>query len=315
MDVSWLFPPAINNMAKSVDSLFVVVSWVAVFIFILVEMLLFIFLLRYRRRRADKQGIALHGNTKMEIIWTLIPALILVVIGVLGSRVTYAIQTPPKDTYTITVTGYKWRWDFQYPEGFKTSGDVAIPAGKNVLFKITSGDVIHSFWIPAMRIKQDAVPGRQTQIWSGPVQPGDQPYVIRCAEYCGTMHSMMTAKLHVLNDKDFTQFVKSGGTKVPGFAGASGPGGAGKLLVQQKGCLNCHAIDQTKIVGPGWGGMYGKDRKLADGSTVMYDENYIVESIMKPGAKIAAGFPPAMPPQQVTEQQAKQIAEYIKTLK
>ncbi|GEN32885.1 cytochrome c oxidase subunit II [Aneurinibacillus danicus] len=311
MDFSWLFPPAINDMAKQVDSLFWFIAAISLFIFVLVEMLLFIFLVRYRRKRPDKQGIALHGNTKMEIIWTVIPALILVAIGVFGSQMTYAIQTPPKDVYTINVTGYKWRWDFEYPEGFKTTNKLVIPEDKNVLFKITSADIIHSFWIPAMRIKQDAVPGRQTQIWSGPTKQGEYPIV--CAEYCGTMHSMMLAKLNVVNTDEFNKFVQSGGKAGGGAAG--GPGGEGQALAEQKGCLSCHATDQNKLVGPGWGGMFGKDVKLSDGSTAKYDEKYIVESIMDPAAKIPQGYSSPMPPQQVTEEEAKAIAEYIETLK
>ncbi|WP_052947330.1 cytochrome c oxidase subunit II [Aneurinibacillus tyrosinisolvens] len=313
MGLSWLFPEAINEMAKQVDSLFVFISWISLFIFVLVEMLLFIFLFRYRRRRADKQGVALHGNTKIEIIWTVIPALILVAIGIYGSQMTYAIQTPPKDVYTINVTGHKWRWDFQYPEGFKTTNDLRIPEGKNVLFKITSADVIHSFWIPEMRIKQDAVPGRQTQLWSGPAKVGN--YKIYCAEYCGTMHSMMTSKLSVVSQGDFDKFVKSGGKSALAGAPAGGAGSEGKALAEQKGCLACHATDQNKLVGPGWGGKFGTDHKLADGSTVKYDEKYIIESIMQPAAKLPEGFSGPMPPQQVTEQDAKAIADYIKTLK
>jgi cytochrome c oxidase subunit 2 len=311
VDFSWLFPPAINEMAKQVDSLFWFIAWITLFIFILVEMLLFIFLVRYRRKRSDKQGIALHGNTKVEIIWTVIPALILVAIGIFGSRMTYAIQTPPKDVYTINVTGYKWRWDFEYPEGFKTTNKLVIPENKNVLFQITSGDILHSFWIPSMRLKQDAVPGRQTQFWSGPVKKGEYPLV--CAEYCGAMHSMMVAKLHVVSEDEFSKFVQSGGKA--GVAAASGPGGEGKALAEQKGCLSCHATDRGKLVGPGWGGIFGKDITLSDGSKVKYDEKYIVESIMNPSAKLPEGYSAPMPPQQVTEQEAKAIAEYIKTLK
>lgn len=312
MDLSWLFPPAISNMAQEVDSLFWFISWVAVFIFVVVEMLLFIFLLRYRRKRADKQGLALHGNTKAEIIWTTIPALILVIIGIIGSRMTYDIQTPPKDVYTVQVTGVKWRWDFHYPEGFTTTNQLVIPDDKSVLFQITATDVVHSFWIPAMRIKQDAVPGRQTQFWSDPVAKGTYPIV--CAEYCGTMHSEMLGKLQVVSRDEFTAFAGSGGKKIPGAA-VAGPGQAGKVLAEQKGCLSCHATDASKRVGPGWGGMYGTDVKLADGTTTKYDDAYVVESILKPAAKLPAGYASPMPPQQMTEQEAQQIADYIKTLK
>lgn len=313
MDIGWFLPKAIDSLAHSVDSLFITISWIAFAMFILVEMLLFIFLLRYRRRRADDQGLSIHGNTKLEMIWTIIPAIILVIIGILGSQITYSMQTPPKDVYTIEVTAKKWAWDFKYPDGFHTTNELRVPEGKNILFKITSQDVIHSFWIPNMRIKQDALPGRLTQIWSGPLTKGT--YNIPCAEYCGTMHSLMQAKLVVVSDAEFKQFVKSGGKATLAVSASATPAEQGKALAQSSGCLSCHAVDSSKLVGPGWGGMYGKPRQLADGSTVNYDESYIVESIMKPSAKISAGYPPAMPPQTLTADQAKLIAQYIKTLK
>lgn len=313
MDIGWFLPEAIANMAEKVDSLFVIISWVALAMFILVEMLLFIFLIRYRRRRSDDQGQSIHGNTKIEIIWTIIPAIILVIIGILGSQITYDIQRPPKDVYTIEVVGKKWVWDFKYPEGFKTTNELRVPEGKNILFKISSNDVIHSFWIPALRMKQDAVPGRETQFWTGPLKKGT--YALPCAEYCGTMHSMMLGKLTVVSQDEYSQFVKSGGKIALTSSSTESPAEKGKALAQSKGCLTCHAVDSSKMFGPGWGGVYGKQIQLADGSTVKYDDDYIIESIMKPDAKIPAGYTAPMPPQNITEDEARSIAEYMKTLK
>lgn len=315
MDLGWFLPKAIDNLAQNVDSLFVTISWVALSMFILVEMLLFIFLLRYRRRRKGDQGQAIHGNTKLEILWTIIPAIILVIIGILGSQQTYAIQSPPKDVYVIEVNARMWAWDFKYPEGFKTTNVLNVPEGKNILFKITSKDVVHSFWIPNMRIKQDAVPGRVTQFWTGHLAPGT--YSVPCAEYCGTSHSLMKATLNVVSQTEFDKFVQSGGKATVAVANGTTVSAAdqGKALASSLGCLACHATNSSKLVGPGWGGMYGKPRPLADGSTVMYDENYIVEHILHPGTKVAAGYSMIMPPQNVTPDQAKLLAAYIKTLK
>lgn len=313
MDFGWLLPEAIGNMAEKVDSLFNIITWIALAMFILVEVLLLVFLIRYRRRWSDDQGQSIHGNTKIELIWTIIPALILVIIGILGSQITYDLQRPPKDVYTIEVVGKKWAWDFKYPEGFRTTNELYVPEGKNILFKITSNDVIHSFWIPAIRMKQDAVPGRETQFWTGPMQQGT--YSIPCAEYCGTMHSMMIGKLHVVSQNDFNQFVQSGGKVSTTASSSASPAEKGKALAQSAGCLNCHAVDQSKLFGPDWGGVYGKPVQLANGSSVTYDDDYIVESILKPDAKITAGYTAPMPPQNLTEEEARYIAEYIKTLK
>lgn len=313
MDIGWFLPEAIGNVAEKVDSLFVLISWVSLVMFVLVEMLLFIFLIRYRRRRSDDQGQSIHGNTKMEMIWTIIPAIILVIIGVLGTQITYDIQRPPKDVYTVEVIGKKWAWDFKYPEGFQTTNELRVPEGKNILFKITSNDVIHSFWIPALRMKQDAVPGRQTQFWTGPLKKGT--YSLPCAEYCGTMHSLMVGTMTVVSQDEYSQFVKSGGKMASTSSTSTSPAEKGKALAQSAGCLNCHAVDSSKMFGPGWGGMYGKEIKLADGSTVLYDDDYIVESIIKPEAKIPEGYTAPMPPQNLTEDESRLIAEYIKTLK
>lgn len=307
----WL-PEALTEVAKNSDNLFYVILGITVFFFILVEFLLAVFLVRYRRKWATKDGLNLHGNHRLEIIWTAIPALILVILGVYSTQMTYAIQKTPTDVVVINVYGQKWSWEYEYPGGLKKTNDLRLPEGKDVLFKISSKDVIHSFWIPEFRLKQDAVPGRETS-FSVKVEKGSKDLRVICAEYCGTAHSMMVNKITVMKPEDFDAWVKSGG-KEPG--GTAGGAKDGKTVAQENGCLNCHSIDGGQGAGPTWKGLYGSDRKLTDGSTVKADDAYLKDSIYKPGDHVVEGFNNIMQPySSMSEEDATALVDYIKTLK
>jgi cytochrome c oxidase subunit II len=311
----WL-PTPLTDTAKSTDTLFYIITGVTIFFFILVEFLLILFLIRYRRRRADQQGAAVHGNTKLEILWSLIPALILVFLGISSTKLVYAIQTPPADVEEIDVIGHKWYWEFKYPNGVDTVGDLRIPAGKNVLFKITSDDVIHSFYIPDFRLKQDAVPGRLTQFHANVDENHLGTYTVYCAEYCGTSHSQMLAQLKVVSDSEYQAWLADQKQKQAEEAKAAGNPDSGKQLVAQFGCLSCHSVDGGASAGPTWKGLFGSDVQLTDGSTVKADEAYLTESIKKPDAKIVKGFGNNMPSfANLNDKQVKDIVAYIKTLK
>ncbi len=308
----WL-PDALTEVAKNSDTLFYVILGITLFFFVLVEFLLAVFLVRYRRKWAAKDGVNLHGNHRLEILWTVIPALILVVLGVYSTQMTYAIQKTPSDVVVIKVHGQKWSWEYEYPGGFTKTNDLRLPEGKDVLFKITSKDVIHSFWIPQFRLKQDAVPGRETE-YTVKVEKGDTSNLrVVCAEYCGTAHAMMVNKITVMKPEAFDAWVKSGG-KEPG--GTAGGAKDGKTIAQENGCLNCHSIDGGQGVGPTWKGLYGSDRKFSDGSTAKADDAYIKQSIFKPGDKVVEGFSNVMQPfSSLSEEDATALVEYIKTLK
>lgn len=304
-------PEALTKTATDIDGLFGMIFWITLVVFVLVEALLAIFLIRYRRKQPDKQGYAIHGSTKAEVIWTLIPALILVFIGVWSSGMVYTIQTPPADVYEIKVTGMKWSWEFEYPNGAKTYGELHIPNDRNVMFKITSKDVIHSFWVPEFRIKQDAVPGRVTSFYVnvGDLAKAGSEYKERiiCAEYCGNNHSKMLANLYIDDGKQFDSWVETEKTRKK----TDGPS-----VIQANGCTSCHTIDGSKSAGPTWKGLAGNDRKLANGQTVKADDEYLKESITNPNAKIAEGFQPGMMPAfQLDDESLKNVVEYIKGLK
>jgi cytochrome c oxidase subunit 2 len=311
----WL-PTPLTDSANKTDTLFYVITWITGFFFVLVEFLLVYFLIRYRRRRAEQRGVAVHGNTKLEIIWTLIPALILVIIGISSTKLVYALQTPPADVEEIDVVGHKWYWEFKYPNGVDTVGELHIPAGKNVLFRITSADVIHSFYIPEFRIKQDAVPGRLTEFTVNVPDKDKGTYKIYCAEYCGTSHSQMLANMSVVNEDSYQSWLADQKQKQAEAAKAGGNADNGKQLAAQFGCLTCHTVDGGVSAGPTWKGLYGADVQLTNGSTVKADEAYLIESIKDPGAKVVKGFGNMMPPfTQLNEQQMKDIVAYIQSLK
>ncbi|BCJ86872.1 cytochrome c oxidase subunit II [Effusibacillus dendaii] len=312
MPTNWM-PESITQLAKQTDSLFLVMLATTVVAFVLVEFLLIFFLLKYRRTKKNQQGLAVHGNTRLEIIWTLVPAIILVGFGIYSTQLTYNIQTASaNDAYEIQVTGRKWSWEFTYPNGASTINELHVPQGKNVVLKITSADVIHSFWLPDARIKQDAVPGRLTEIHltNTQLEPG-KTYRVICAEYCGADHTNMLAKLQSDTPADFEKFLADAKK-----ASEEGPQ-AGQKLATQFGCLGCHAIDGSTKVGPSWKGLYGKDQKLTNGSTVKVDDKFIEQVINNPSSAVPEGFQPTMPPfaGKLDDKQMKSIIEYMKTLK
>ncbi|WP_051344034.1 cytochrome c oxidase subunit II [Alicyclobacillus herbarius] len=205
---SWV-PVELTQMAHNTDSFFYVMLGVVTFFFVLVEALLVTFLIRYRRTRRNQVGAAVHGNTKMEIIWTLVPTVILVFLGAFCVPYVYALQKPPAQDITIRVTGHEWYWDFEYPNGAH-SRKLEVPAGTPVLFDITSADVIHGFYIPDVRLQQDASPGRITQFWIT-IKPNMVGHVfdVLCDQFCGAGHSQMYATGKVVTLDEFQQWVAS----------------------------------------------------------------------------------------------------------
>lgn len=208
-NASWL-PAPLTQMAHNVDGLFYFVLGVVAFFFVLVEVLLITFLIRYRRTKSNQVGSAVHGNNKLEVIWTLIPALILVIIGITSVHDVYAAQTPPpaSKTIVIQVTGHEWYWEFKYPNGVDTHNDLRVPAGENVRFDITSADVIHGFYIPAVRMQQDALPGRKTQFWIDvQAKYTGQTFPVPCDQFCGAGHPTMDATMKVMSPTDFNTWL------------------------------------------------------------------------------------------------------------
>ena len=235
----------------------------------------------------------------------------MVVFAYLGAYSLGETRRVDPNAMEIKVTARQWSWSFEYPDYGVTSKELYLPIGKQVLLKMESTDVIHSFWVPEFRVKQDVVPGRVTEYRITPNLAG--AYKVRCAEICGTSHYSMESAVKVVSQQQFDDWIA--GKKSEAEA-AQTPEGKGQLLVAANGCAACHSIDGTALPGPTWKGLFGAEVELADGSSITADEAFLAESIKNPAAKIVEGFQPIMPPfDKLTDDDVANIVAYIKTLK
>ena len=302
-----LFPERASTMAYRVDALYFFLLAVGIFFSILIAGLIVFFAVRYRRRAADGVGERIHGNLALELAWTGIPLVITMVIFVWGTSVYFAMARPPDETLNIYVVGKQWMWKFQHLDGQREINELHVPVGRDIKLITTSEDVIHDFFVPAFRVKADVIPGRYVTIWFHPTKPGR--YHLFCAEYCGTRHSGMTGDVIVMEPSEFQTWL-SGGAPEGSLASA------GAKLFVDLACNTCHRPD-AQGRGPVLEGLFGKTVTLQNGETLTVDEAYVRESILRPAAKLTAGFQPVMPTFQglVTEEQLLELVEYVKTLK
>jgi cytochrome c oxidase subunit 2 len=303
-----LFPDSASALSPDVDALFIVWSLVSVFFTILIAGLIIVLMARYRRKHAEEVGTNEEMPVWIEILWSVVPLGIMLVMFAWGARVFFQLYRPPADAIEFTAIGKQWMWKIQHPEGQREINAMHVPVGQAIRMKIASEDVIHSFYIPAFRIKQDAVPGRYTSIWFKATKVGT--YHLFCAEYCGTEHSRMIGSVIVMEQKDYETWM-AGGT--PGKSMVA----SGADLFTSLACVTCHRAAPGVVQrGPKLEGVYGSQVKLADGRTVTADDNYVRESILNPTAKVVAGFDPVMPTfqGQVTEEQLTQLIAYVRSL-
>lgn len=301
----------VARSAERVDSLFLFILALSAFFFTGIVAVLLYFVFKYRRRGAAQRTSAVHGNLTIEVVWAAIPAVLLVVIFGWGFRDFLYLGVAPRNAIEIRVTGQKWSWTFDYPKSGITSTELTVPVGRPVKLIMSSTDIIHSFYIPAFRVKRDVLPNRYTELWFEALERGTYP--VLCAEYCGTGHSKMLAEVKVVSDKEFQDWIDSGG-------GLSGEGMSsvefGKLLFTKQGCATCHSVDGTKKVGPSLLKKFGSQERLTTGGTVLVDENYLRESIMEPNAKVVVGYEPVMPTYsgRLKDNQINALNDYIKSL-
>ncbi len=305
------FGDAASRSAVEVDSVFVFILAVSLFFFLLVEGLLIVFAVKYRRRKGA-EAVATSGvthNALLETLWVVIPSVVVVVFFGYGYLVFRDIRSPRPGADEVNVVAQQFFYTFQYANGARSIGELRIPAGKAVKLVMTSRDVIHGFFIPEFRLKQDIVPGTYVTLWLQPSRAGT--YDIFCTQYCGVGHSTMRAKVVVMEPAEFDRWLAS----------AAAPAGAtlaahGKELAEKSGCLGCHTTTGAPGVGPTWKGLFGRTVVLSDGRTLSADEAYIRESIFDPGAKIVKGFPNVMPTFKgaLSDDDVTAIIAYIKTL-
>jgi len=318
-------PEQASQFAESIDQLHYFVIIVTMLASAAVGLGALFLFMRYRRTSFRQKTPHVEAPWPLEVGFTIIPLVLFLLWFGIGYRDYIWMTTPPKDAMDIYVMGKQWMWKFNYAGGPNAIGTLHVPTGRPVRLLITSRDVLHSFYVPAFRVKQDALPGRYTQLWFTATKPGTYP--IFCAEYCGLSHSQMWGNVVVMPGPEFDKWYAD---QTQGLVERADTGDdpllradASRLVKQgQKlsgdyGCLKCHSVTGEQHIGPTWVGMYGREEKLADGSTVKIDEAYMTESMMDPNLKLVAGYSAVMPSFQgrLTPPETAAIVEYIKSLR
>lgn len=309
-----LLPTAASAQAIPIDRMFDLEFKVIYFLFALIVVLMVYSIVVFRRKPGDESDAAhIEGNPRLEIAWTIIPLITVLAFSAMGANALADTQRIDPKAMEVNVIGSQWSWRFEYPGLGIVSNELHLPVNKQALLHLSSTDVIHSFWVPEFRVKQDALPGgdffnRDLRIT--PTIIGD--YKVRCAELCGLQHAYMEAPVIVVSDLDFELWVADQTGE------SADPVERGQKWYTVYGCNACHTLDGTIKVGPSWLGIYGEESRMADGSTVTVDDAYLLESIRNPAARLVEGFPNAMPQNiaaTMTDNQVQDIIEFIKTLK
>jgi cytochrome c oxidase subunit 2 len=312
-----LMPLAASAQAAPIDWLWDLVLMTISFLFSLIMAPMIYSLIVFRRRKGDTgDGVHMEGNTTLEIAWTVIPLIIVVIFAYLGAENLGDVLRADPDAMIVRVRASQWDWKFEYPEyGGFISDELRLPVDRQAALKMESSDVIHSFWVPEFRLKQDVVPGRVTEYRVTPNVVGN--FKVRCAELCGISHYSMEDAVLVVPEADFVAWAREQQTAYEAALAAGGPE-AGRVFVQKYGCLGCHTTDGGTLVGPTWSGLFGSEVELTDGSVVIADEDYLRESIVDPQSRVVIKFSPMTFNSQavgMTDEEIDSIVAYIATLK
>lgn len=300
-----LLPDQASTVAPEVDALTLALTFITVLFTVLIACVLMYFAIKYRRRSEEHVPRPIAGSLQLEIIWTTIPLLIGLMIAVWSTRVYLTIYRAPDDSLDIYVVGKQWMWKMQHPGGQREINELHVPVNEPVKLTMISEDVIHSYFIPAFRIKQDVLPNRYSSIWFQASQVGT--FDLFCAEYCGTWHSKMIGKVVVMEPADYERWLRE---RAEGSSALEG----GKLFRKLK-CISCHAAD-AQARAPLLENLFGRMVPLQDNSQVLADEDYLRRSILRPREQVVAGYQPIMPTfeGQVTEDEILQLIAFIRSL-
>jgi cytochrome c oxidase subunit II len=302
-------PPQASTFAREIDILHYVVIGVSLAGAVGVAAVVAIFLIRFRRRPGHPHAHRAHVPVWMEAAAIAGLLAMFLAFWVVGFRQFVKLQSPPPHAMVVHVVGKQWMWQFAYPDGTTTTGDLYVPAGTPVKLLLTSRDVIHSFFVPDFRVKMDAVPGRTTALWFEAPRAGE--HQILCTEYCGLEHSTMRGRVIVLEPEAWARWADA--NVKPAVADLAE---LGARIAAERGCLRCHTVDGTPHVGPTWAGMFGSTLEMATGERVIADEAYLTESMMDPMVRIRAGYAPIMPTYRGIIQgvEGAALVEYIRSL-
>ncbi len=315
-----MFSSNLSNFAEGVNTAFIIILSIILFFLIGLTIVLIIFIIRYRE---SKHPVAsqFKGNTKLEIVWTVIPLILVLAMFYFGWTAWKPMESkPPKDAMHIATTARMWKWNFKYDNGVRTD-TLIIPVGKPVALDMEAMDVIHSLYIPAFRLKKDIVPGSPRTAWFIANSPGT--YDLFCTEYCGLEHSSMITSVKVMTQEEFYEWYSdsllASAAPAPSNLKVT-PATMGREIVQQWGCNACHSVDGSRIVGPSYLGVFGHDvTVITNGKerTIKADEEYIRRSILEPNADVVKGYNKGLMlsyKDQITDEEIELIIEYIKSI-
>ena len=298
--------PGSSNTSVRVEDAFIFIIVCCVVLLTIVTVCMVFFLIKYNRKRHPRPE-HVKPSLLLEIVWTVVPTILVLVMFYVGWADFAYIRTPPKEAMTVNVVARQWSWYFEYENG-KGSDRLNVPKGRPVRLVMTSLDVVHSLFIPAYRIKEDCVPGMKTHLWFTANEVG--VYDIYCTEFCGMGHSHMRSKVVVMTPADFEKWYRA----VPGKS----PGEEGTKILRMKGCLGCHSLDGAPMVGPTFKGLLGrKETVIAEGEEkeLTVDETFVREHIRAPKAVTVKGYPPIMPAVPMTDEDLRTIVDYLETIK
>jgi len=300
-----LFPERASTHAARVDALFIFLLVICGVAAVSIAVMVTVFAVKFRKSK-HRPAVQIEGSNALEFAWTVAPLIFFLWFFVWGANVYFDGARAPRGSEEVYTVAKQWMWKFQHLDGQREINELHVPVGRDIVLNMVSQDVIHSFFVPAFRIKADVLPGRYTHVWFHATKPGR--YHLFCAEYCGTMHSGMIGQVVVMTPSEYQAWLQGG-------AAAGSLAQSGEKLFQELGCITCHRGD-AQARGPNLVGLYGQPVKLADGRTVVADDSYLRESILNPTAKVVAGFQPIMPnfQAQLSEENVMALMAYIKSM-
>ncbi len=308
------FNQNVSTFSEDIDRAFWVTTGISLGIFVLITGLMVYFIFRYHHSRVKPKEIRnIKDHLALEITWTVIPTILFFIIFYYGYSAFRQIRTMPKDAFTVEVLGKRWSWTFTYPNGKRTD-ELYVPQGENIRLRlhVPDNDVLHSFYVPAFRVKEDLVPGQENHLWFNATKPGR--YDIQCAEYCGTRHSYMLSKVEVMEKRAFDAWYASDRLNPHEKHTPS----EGETLYKTLGCASCHSLDGSTIVGPSFKGLYGTKITVLTGGkprTLVVDETYLRDSVRSPEKDVVENFPKGIMPNlsdQINKKQMNAIITFIK---
>ncbi|MCC5933610.1 MAG: cytochrome c oxidase subunit II [Candidatus Cyclonatronum sp.] len=311
---NFFLPSAESTYAANVDALFHFINIVSLILLVGITIAIVYFSIKYRRKSQEDTTPLITHNTTLEVTWTVIPLILILIVFGWGFNDYVEMRTPPANSYEVYVESFSFGWNFEHPNGIREANQLTVPVAQPVrlIMRSRDGDVLHSFFVPQFRLKQDLMPNRYTYAWFEAIRPGE--FVYFCTEYCGGGHSMMNGIVRVKTQEDFDSWTEEElGRDLDALPLAE----LGRLVYTSAGCQGCHSLDGASRVGPTFAGLYMRERQFTDGSTRIADEAYLIESIVEPQVLVNVGYPNNMPniyAQTLSEREILGLVEFIKEL-